>query len=128
MALSLTARLEARYGLTAEDFELEGDQYRDRAALWQELAAEREAATEPQRTAHAQALALTALIMAQTRRADKFRAEGDITTERDILGRVAIFQGWLTAAERDAGLAPPDTSPGPRHANPNPTVDPWGLR
>ncbi|MBZ9715495.1 hypothetical protein [Deinococcus multiflagellatus] len=127
-ALSAAARLEGRYGLVAEDFALTPTDYAQRVALWEAMAAEQASATPEQRQAHVQVLALTAVIMAQTRRADKFRAEGDITTERDILGRVAIFQGWLAVAEGLAGLAPPAAAPGPRRANPSPVIDPWGLR
>jgi len=128
VALSTLERLEAGLGLIPADFELSESAYESRIELWEELAGERPEASETQRQAHIRHLALTGAIASLMRQADKFRAEGDITTEKNILGRVAILQGYQTTAELEAGLVAPVQPSGVVSANPAPEFGEWGIR
>lgn len=125
-ALTTVDRLEGLYGLTGTDLGLDEAAFTRRVALWEQLAAE-QGGTPRQQQARVRITALTNAITALMRRADKFRAEGDITTERDILGRVKVFQGWLAAATAEADPTAP-TSTGRISANPAPEIDGYGLR
>lgn len=123
--LTTVDRLEGMYGLTGADLGLDGAAFTRRVALWEQLSAE-QGGTPRQQQARVRVTALTNTITALMRRADKFRAEGDITTERDILGRVEVFQGWLTAAVAEADPTSP-SSGGPRSANPAPDITGYGI-
>lgn len=116
LALTTVDRLEGLYGLTGTDLGLDEMALARRVGLWEQLAAE-QGGTPQQQQARVRVTALTNTITALMRRADKFRAEGDITTERDILGRVEVFQGWLKAAEAEVNPTSPSSS-GPRITNP----------
>lgn len=123
--LTTADRLEGLYGLTGADLGLDGAAFTRRVALWEQLAAE-QGGTSRQQQARVQVTALTNTITALMRRADRFRAEGDLTTERDILGRVEVFQGWLSAAVAEADPTSPSNG-GPRSANPAPDITGYGI-
>lgn len=118
-------RLEGLYGLDAHTLKLSEAQFARKVGLWLGLAAERETATPAQQAAHVEVLALRSWQTALMREADKFRAEGDITVEKDIMSRVAQVQKWLTAAEAAAGLTAAVVTGG---GNPAPEFAEWGLR
>ena len=122
--LSTADLLEGSYGLTAESLGLDEATFTRRVGLWERLAAQRPGASEEQRAAHAQVLALRAWQGQLMQDVDKFRAEGDITVERDVMARVKQVGVWLTAAEAGAGLTPVAKR---RTANPAPEFGSWGL-
>ena len=124
-ALSTADLLEASYGLTAESLGLDAATFTRRVVLWERLAAQRPGAPEEQRAAHAQVLALRAWQAQLMQDVDKFRAEGDITVEKDVMSRVKQVGLWLAAAEAEAGLVPAPT--GRVSANPAPEFGTWGL-
>ena len=96
-----------------------------RVGLWERLAAQRAGVSAEQRTAHTEVLALRAWQAQLMLDADKFRAEGDITVEKDVMARVKQVEAWLKAAEAAAGLIPAAT--GQVSANPAPEFGAWGL-
>ena len=128
MPLSTAERLEGELTLTAPDFGLDEGGYEARIEIWEELAGEREGVSTAQRAAHIRYLALRAAIMSLIQQADKFRAEGDITTEKNILGRVSVLKDFMTAAEVEAGLVAPVQSSTSGRANPAPEFEEWGIR
>lgn len=79
--------------------------------------------TEPQRQ---QVLALIygARIAVLEGKADKFRAEGDITTERDVMARIARLERLRAAAEAASQAA--ETGGAVTEAF-LPTMEPWGV-
>lgn len=123
--LSTADHLEGTYGLTAEGLALDDTVFTRRVGLWERLAAQRAGASDGQRTAHIEVLALRAWQAQLMLDADKFRAEGDITVEKDVMSRVKQVEGWLKAAVAQAGL--PVSGTGPRGANPAPEFETWGL-
>ena len=124
-ALSTADYLEGTYGLTAEGLGLDGTVFTRRVGLWERLAAQRPGMSAEQRAAHVEVLALRAWQTQLMQEADKFRAEGDITVERDVMARVTQVGVWLTAAEAEAGLTP--AAAGQVSANPAPEFGSWGL-
>lgn len=127
MALTAAQRLEAELSLTAAALGMTGTQFSDRVKLWDKLAAEREGATAAQQQAHVKALALHAWIARLMGQADKFRAEGDVTVERDLMGRIRFLEPQLTAAQAAAGLTAVSAPGGRASANPAPLLEGWGI-
>jgi len=76
----------------------------DRLSQYVELALSREGVTPEQVYRHALALVLGARIKTLEGNADKFRAEGELTTERDIMSRIRRLEGLRDAALQAAGL------------------------
>ncbi|MDL2342567.1 hypothetical protein QOL99_00190 [Deinococcus sp. MIMF12] len=126
MPLTPAERLEAEHSLTAEALGMSEGVFDRRLVLWEEVAGERTDATESQRQAHVASLALGAWIAYLLGQADKFRSEGQITVEQDILGRVALLREQQGAAQAQAGLVAPAAN-GPVTANPAPIFEPWGV-
>ncbi|SEI67065.1 hypothetical protein SAMN04488058_101298 [Deinococcus reticulitermitis] len=122
MPLGTAERLEAEYALTAAALGLSATAFEGRIELWETLAGERAGATDDQRRAQVASFALTAWIAYLIEQDDKFRAEGDLTTERDVLGRIALLREQQRAAQQAAGLVAPLGT-----ANPAPLLEPWGL-
>lgn len=122
MALGTADRLEALYGLTSDALKLDTAAFNRRVALWEALAGEQDSADPAQKAAQVQVLALRAWQTSLLGEADKFRAEGDITVEKDILGRVALVSGWLMAAEAAAG-----GGSGTGLSSPAPIMGDWGV-
>lgn len=125
MALSTRARLEGELNVTPGDLSLSSDALDARIAVWEELAAERADVTTAQQYAHVKALCLRAWKAALLRKADKFRAEGDVTRESDTKLRVEALDADLARAEVAAGLsaAVVDAS----GYLPGPGLDEWGV-
>ncbi|WP_104990867.1 hypothetical protein [Deinococcus sp. NW-56] len=126
MTLTVAERLEGELSLTAEALGMSERVFDRRLELWEALAGERETATNAQRQAHVAYLALGAWITYLLGQADKFRAEGEVTVERDILGRVVLLRDQQDVAQVQAGLAPPTTA-NQGEANPAPILEPWGV-
>ncbi|MBZ9715279.1 hypothetical protein [Deinococcus multiflagellatus] len=125
----MVRRLHGEQHLTAADFNLEPTAYQNLVDLWVELASEREGVSLQQRRAHVRVLALKAVIQILIGEDDKFRAEGSITTEKNVMARVNLLQGWLKDAETEAGLVAPVTPVAQvGQANPEPEFAEWGLR
>lgn len=122
MSLGTAERLEAEYALTPAALGLSGSAFEARVELWEALAKERPGATDDQRRAHVASLALAAWIAYLIEQDDKFRAEGELTTERDVLGRIALLREQQRAAQQGAGLVAVGGA-----ANPAPVLEPWGL-
>lgn len=124
--VTLAELLEGNYGLTAVSLKMSADDFTRRLGLWNKLAAQRQTASADQKAAHGQVLALRAWQSQLMGQADKFRAEGDITVEKDIMARVAQVDLWLKSAEAEAGLTLP-TAQADHRANPAPEFGAWGL-
>ncbi len=121
-------RLEGELNLLPSDVGLSSAAFDDRIKLWAQLAAERAGATEAQQYQHLKALAIRAWITALSRKADKFRAEGDVTTERDILGRIERLEALEAAAIDQAGLNPDAPADGDgAAADTECGIVPWGV-
>lgn len=121
MAVATADRLGAELGVTADDLGLTDQAFGDRIDLWKRLVAgEPDLERQYQRV---KALLLRNWITALSREADKFRAEGELTIETNIVARIALLQADLASAV--AGSGPPAFSPG--SANPAPVIEAWGL-
>lgn len=121
MPLGAQARLEAELGVTADDLGLSDAQYDARIAVWESLAGE----TQPdvtRRYPSVKAYLLRTWITALTRKADKFRAEGDVTIERNMMARIALLKVDLDVALA-ASLPPADSS----DAAFGPLIGEWGV-
>lgn len=118
--LTAAELLEAHYGLTADALGLTAEGYVQRLKLW-----ERAVTAWPveRREAGLRTLALRAWVTRLVAQADKFRAEGDITVERDILGRIEVVRSWLATAEAEGAASAAATG----SANPSPELVPWGI-
>lgn len=123
ITLSAEELLEAHYGLTPEVLGLTSEAFTQRVALWEQLVSER---PEEKRAAGVRVLALRAWVTRLLAQADKFRAEGDVAIERDMLGRVKVVQGWLSVAQVEAAAGgEADVSDS---GNPTPVLEAWGIR
>lgn len=123
-APTATELLEAQYSLTAASFGLTADAYAERVQLWEQVASSLYG-TPAQQAARISVYALTAVIQHLIGQKDKVRVEGDITMERNILGRIEVLQGFLKAAQQAAdGLTPGGTAPS---VNPAPEFGTWNL-
>ncbi|MFC3833501.1 hypothetical protein [Deinococcus rufus] len=128
MGLSTDQRLEALYSLTADTLGLAPAAYQRRVGLWGHLSRQRMATTPgltpAQTDAFVDVLALRAWQAVLIGQADKFRAEGDITTERNMQIRLDEIRGWISSAETAAGLTEGPTSVS---SNPAPEFAAWGI-
>ena len=122
-ALSTSDMLKSMYSLTPATLGLDEDEYAWRVELWERQAAT-QAADPKDLPALIRVLALRAWQAQLVSLADKFRAEGDITVERDIMGRLALVGGWLGEAQGEL----PIVSARRRRANPSPEIEGWGLK
>ncbi|GAA3995249.1 hypothetical protein GCM10022631_01770 [Deinococcus rubellus] len=124
MPLGAQARLEAELGVTADDLGLSDAQYVSRVQAWQTLAEETQP-DELRRYFTVKAYLLRTWITALTRKADKFRAEGDVTVERNMMARVALLK-----ADLDVALAltlSPEPTSDPADAAFGPLIGEWGV-
>lgn len=113
-------RLTAELNVTAADLGLDDDAFSDRVKLWGQLAAGPD--QDPERVyQRVKAHLLRNWITSLTRDADKFRSEGELTVETNILGRIALLQGDLLLAQSAATVDVPGL------AAYGPTVDAWGI-
>ncbi|RJF74459.1 hypothetical protein D3875_04050 [Deinococcus cavernae] len=122
-ALSTSDMLKSMYGLTPVTLGLDEGEYAWRVELWERQAAT-QAADPKDLPALIRVLALRAWQAQLVSLADKFRAEGDITVERDIMGRLALVGSWLGEAQGEL----PTVSARRRRANPSPEIEGWGLK
>lgn len=122
--LTVRDELEASYGLTGQVLGLSPGDLDRRITLWLGVAARRTTASTAQQAAHVRVLALTGWITRLMGGADKFRAEGDLTVEKNNMARIALVQGWIDEAKAEAGLIDADVVGG----NPSPEFTEWGLR
>lgn len=118
--------LAGEYNLSGADLGLSDEAYAQRLELWTRLAGRTPGLTAAQQEAALRVLALRAWVTVLIGKADKFRAEGDITVERDIMKRIGVVQDWLNAAEAQA--TPPASAPRRSPANPAPEIVGWDLR
>lgn len=121
MPLGSQDRLEAELGVTADDLGLSDAQYAARIAVWESLAEE----TQPdvlRRYPSVKAYLLRTWITALTRKVDKFRAEGELTVERDMMARIALLKVDLDVALA-ASLLPTDSG----DAAFGPLIGEWGV-
>lgn len=117
--------LAGEYNLSGIALGLSDDAYAQRLKLWTRLAGRTPGLTAAQQEAALRVLALRAWVTVLIGKADKFRAEGNITVERDIMKRIGVVQGWLEAAEAQAT---PSSSTQRGAANPAPEIVGWDLR
>ena len=120
--LSSAETLEAFYGLTSKELGLDPQAFAGRLRLWEKVTAQKGGTSQAQ-AAGVRVLALRAWVTALIGKADKFRAEGDITVERDVMARVALVQGWLAEAEAEA-LTPTGSAVADVFG---PSMDGWGV-
>jgi len=123
VAVKVQDRLAAELNVTAEDLGLDDGAFSDRVKIWGQLAA-----TGPDQDAErvyqrVKAHLLRNWITSLTRDADKFRSEGEITVETNILGRIALLQQDLKLAMLGSGTG--FVLPGT--ANPAPEFEAWGV-
>ena len=119
MAVKVQDRLAAELNVSPEDLGLTPDAFSERVKVWVQLAAA-SGDQDPERIyQRVKAHLLRNWITALTRDADKFRSEGDLTVETNILGRIALLQGDLLLAQ-SAGVVFEPASYGP-------TVGAWGV-
>lgn len=119
MAVKVQDRLAAELNVSAEDLGLTQDAFDDRVKVWGQLAASGPDQDPERIYQRVKAHLLRNWITSLTRDADKFRAEGDVIVETNILGRIALLQGDLLLAQ-SAGVVFEVASYGP-------TVQAWGV-
>lgn len=120
--LTAAETLEALYALTGSELGLDAERFTARLSLWERLAAQQHPGAPALQQASVRAMALRAWMTTLIRKADKFRAEDDITVERNIMARVDLVKAWLQEAE--AGAAPPVATSADTFG---PVIDAWGV-
>lgn len=120
--LTAAETLEGLYGLTGSELGLDEQRFAARLGLWERLAAQQRPDAPAFQQASVRAMALRAWVTALIGKADKFRAEGDITVERDVMARIGLVKAWLLEAEAEA--LPPVSSSADTFG---PVMDWWGV-
>jgi len=120
MAVSMQQRLQAELGVTPNDLGLSEDDYLERLAIWQALAEE----TQPDVTKRYPAVKIYLLrtwITTLSRKVERFRAEGEITVEQDVVKRIELLEADLLLAQSAAAIEVPGL------ALFGPVVGGWGV-
>ena len=123
--LTPAEQLEGLYGLTSQVLGLDEVDFERRISLWTRIAAQRTEASAQQQIAHVALLAIRGQITHLIGEEDKFRAEGDITAERNITERIKYLDGLLPGLELECGLRSPEAQR--TSSNPAPLLEPWGI-
>lgn len=123
LVLTAAETLEGLYGLTGSELGLDAQRFAARLDLWERLAAQKFPDGPDLQQASVRAMALRAWVTTLIGKADKFRAEGDITVERDVMARVGLVNTWLSEAE--AETTPPASSSADTFG---PVMDEWGVQ
>jgi len=119
VAVKVQDRLAAELNVAPEDLGLTQEAFNDRVRLWSQLAATGPDQDPERIYQRVKAHLLRNWITSLSREADKFRAEGEITVETNILARIAVLQGDLLQAQ-SAGVVFELASYGP-------VVGAWGV-
>lgn len=120
MAVSTKDRLQAELGVQASDLGLEEQAFSDRVKTWGRLAEE----TQPdgtRRYAMVKVYLLRTWITVLSRKVEKFRAEGEITVEQDVVKRIEVLEADLLLAQSAAAIEVPGL------ASFGPVVGGWGV-
>ena len=120
MPVSTKDRLQAELGVQASDLGLEEQGFADRVKTWGRLAEETQ--SDPaKRYPTVKVYLLRTWITTLSRKVEKFRAEGEITVEQDIVSRITLLQADLLEAQSAAA------GEGSALASFGPVVAGWGV-